>query len=312
MHVAPLSEVPITSLGALFEEEIESWQHRLYWDYRPSAELIKRFVAARSLPGFALCDGQGRLIGYSYHIASRPVGFIGDVFVTAEFVSERAYQMLLDEAFRSLQAWQGVVRIESQIFPLNFELAPLFRSLGFEAEERFFLTLDLSQGEPWPEPDPTGLPCRIVTWSDQHFEGAADVIFDAYYDSPDFRICYDYQSRQGCARFLKNLIDNPGCGTFQKESSLVAIDPEGRVCAALVTSIISPGTGMIPQVSVRRDYQGKGIGSLLMKLYFRRASEAGLARITLSVSKANRRAVDLYHRLGFSQDQAFHAFVWTA
>jgi len=117
------------------------------------------------------------------------------------------------------------------------------------------------------------------------------------------------KSREGCIRFLNNLVKHPGCGTFSPQTSYVVLDSEEQVCGVLLTSKISPDTGMIPQISVRNDCQGKGIGSYLLRTYFKDARESGLERITLSVSEANEGACRLYDRLGFQKTRDFHAFV---
>ncbi len=78
------------------------------------------------------------------------------------------------------------------------------------------------------------------------FTSAAEVIYDSYCDSADYQLCYDYQSEKGCLRFLRNLIYNPGSGTFNAEISYVILDQQDTLCAVLLTSKTSPETGMIP------------------------------------------------------------------
>ena len=141
---------------------------------------------------------------------------------------------------------------------------------------------------------------------------AAEAISASYQGSIDRDMCHDYQSKEGCMRFLRNLVDNPGCGRFSPETSLIALDSVGRVCGVLVTSVISDGTGMIPQISIRPESQGKGLGAYLMRRYFAAARNNRLSRITLSVSEQNWRAHALYKRLGFKETRAFYAFVWDA
>ncbi len=135
------------------------------------------------------------------------------------------------------------------------------------------------------------------------------MICNSYQGSTDFKLCHDYQSREGCIRFLNNLVKHPGCGTFSPQTSYIVLDSEEQACGVLLTSKISPDTGMIPQISVRNDCQGKGIGSFLLRTYFKDARESGLERITLSVSEANEGACQLYDHLGFQKTRDFHAFV---
>lgn len=51
-------------------------------------------------------------------------------------------------------------------------------------------------------------------------------------------------------------------------------------------------------VSVRRDFRGRGIGTLLMRRMIRWAEDTGLRRIELTVYSRNQ-AIRLYERLGF-------------
>ncbi len=135
------------------------------------------------------------------------------------------------------------------------------------------------------------------------------MICNSYQGSTDYKLCHDYQSREGCIRFLNNLVKHPGCGTFSPQNSYIVLDSEEQACGVLLTSKISPDTGMIPQISVRSDCQGKGIGSYLLRTFFKDARESGLERITLSVSESNEGACRLYDRLGFQKIRDFHAFV---
>lgn len=307
MQIRPLSQTSVHWMRDVFEEEIECWRRTLHWDYRPSAALIEKYMASQSLPGFVLLQDQ-RCVGYTYQVAAKPVGFIGNLFVRSPWATPDSYRMLLDAALGSLKEW-AVSRIECQIFPFNLDTAPLFVEAGFEAKRRFFLTLDLRRGALQP-PRPIPPTLRLVPWNRTFFEAAARAVHDSYLDSPDHKLCFDYQSIEGCARFLRNLIDNPGCGSFDSGNSLLCIGPGGDLCAVLITTRISAETGMIPQVSVMRQWQGRGIGSLLLGHYFARAARQGLSRVTLSVSESNRGAHELYLRLGFGDPKSFYAFVW--
>lgn len=311
MRVVSLTAAELHRLRGVFEEEVDCWQEQLHWDYRPSTQLIRRYVSSQSLPGFVLRDGPGEAAGYAYYVSNPPVGFIGNLFVRQSNATLPAYQMLFDQAFLALRSWKDVRRIESQLFPFYTSLEPIFRAAGFKVRKRYFLTRQLDRLAESALPPPGSLPVRICPWRSAHFNATAAVIYDSYSDSPDHEICFDYQTLEGCGRFLRNIIDNPGCGEFRPQSSLVALDGLGRVCAILITSRISSSTGMIPQVSVRRDWQGRGIGSHLLRLYFTSARRQGLKRITLSVSEANQKAYKLYKRLGFNQERSFHAYVWT-
>ena len=307
MNVTPLTQTQLHRLGPVLDEEVECWRRDLFWDYGPSVDLIRRFVSSQSLPGFVLSDSSD-VVGYTYYVINQPVGFIGDLFVKASHAGLSSYRVLLHRALAVLREIPVVSRIECQIFPFNTDVAPLFLEAGFEARKRYFLNRTVSGGDGAQLTD-QGLGCAIRPWDRGFFDEGARVVYDSYLNSPDHELCFDYQSLEGCARFLRNLVDNPGCGDFFQEGSFVALDEEGRVCGLIVTTRISEHTGMVPQISVRRDWQGRGVGTGLMRLYFQKASQHALKRVTLSVSAENRGAYDLYRRLGFSQAKTFHAFV---
>jgi ribosomal protein S18 acetylase RimI-like enzyme len=316
MRVVPLSDVPINSLDAALTAEEKYWREELFWDYRPAIGLIRKYVKAQSLPGFALLTPERLVAGYCYYVVDASAeesglpttGYIGNVFMLPQWASPEGYGLLLRRAVEALKSQKMVDRIESQVFNFNCDLAPLFHERGFEALSRHFMVLDLEEASGEHPAKPEG--CRIVPWSRNYFFAAADVIHDSYFGSPDRLLCRDYQTLDGCRRFLRNLIDNPGCGIFTAETSCLAVTSAGEVAAVLITSQISEKTGMIPQISVRRRFQGKGLGSGLLNSYFEKARQVGLQRIALSVSEANRGAYNLYCRMGFYSRKRFHAFIW--
>jgi ribosomal protein S18 acetylase RimI-like enzyme len=53
-------------------------------------------------------------------------------------------------------------------------------------------------------------------------------------------------------------------------------------------------------IAVHDDYQGRGLGTILTQHMIEIARSRGIKKVTLSVVTVNRRAVDLYRRLGFS------------
>jgi ribosomal protein S18 acetylase RimI-like enzyme len=309
MNAIPLTRVDCEQLEDIFRQEIQCWQEELFWDYRPAVSLIRKYVSSHTLPGWAIKTDQGEVSGYSYYVVNHPVGYIGNLYLRSEYATPNMYSHLLDKIIHSLDSTAKIRRIESQLFAFNCELASLFESRGFAAVERHFLFLSLNQpeNEQRTTHDLENFP--ISKWEERFFNPTADVIYNSYRGSPDRLLCYDYQSREGCFRFLHNLIHHPSCGIFAPETSLIALDSQGELCGVLLTSTIGPGTGMIPQISVRNDCQGMGIGSGLLKRYFREARQYGLEKITLSVSDANHRAHQLYLRLGFQKRKGFHAFV---
>ncbi len=308
MRVEPFSSSPNPDLSPVLEEEIGCWQHELDWNYRPAAQVIKKYLKARSLTGYVLTAPSGRAVGYTYYVLNSSVGYIGNIFVSRSYADLQAYHKLLTPTLTSLRRNKPLLRrIECQIFPFNCDLAPLFRRHRFEMLDRLFLHRDLGSPEPIGAP-PTGF--EVTQWKPRFFVTAASVILDSYRNSQDFQICQDYQSLQGCTRFLRNLIDSPGCGEFQSRTSLMAFDNSGSLVGILLSTRIGPQMGMIPQISIRRNAQGRGLGTFLLKRYFALAAGQSIERTALSVTETNHGAYKLYRRLGFRLCKSFKAFFW--
>lgn len=314
MEIAPLRATSLNELEAVFREEIETWNRQLTWDYRPAQTLIKSFLAVSPMPGFAVKNDNGESVGYIYFVVDRPVAFIGGAYVLHRFSESKAYCLLLDRAISFLTKLKIVERIETQLFPFNFDFAPIFREKQFTALKRFFLSVELTDGKPATaeaiSKSEQSSPYKLAEWNQKLLKRGAKVIYDSHIGSPDHFLCRDYQTEAGCVRLLRNLVEHPACGQFSPEETKLALDSKGRLCGILIASRINPDTGMVPQLSIRRDHQGRGLGSMLMRSYLRGAGESGLNRTTLSVSEENARACRLYRNLGFEPLKEFYAYVW--
>jgi hypothetical protein len=74
---------------------------------------------------------------------------------------------------------------------------------------------------------------HIATWQDWHQESAAYLIPEAYRGHIDSRINDQYDTVSGARRFLYNIVQYPGCGTFFRPASYIALDRETGVLTAL-------------------------------------------------------------------------------
>jgi ribosomal protein S18 acetylase RimI-like enzyme len=312
MDICPLRELEPDELEEVFLEEAQQWNEQLYWDYRPTLKIIKSYASSRSLPGFVLKQGAIPM-GYSYFIVDRPVAFIGNVFVRQQSAFRESYRDLLRKTTDSLFGMHSIQRIESQVFPFNFDIQSVFAELGFKVLARTFLSLELKPNKlAQLDSSERSHGYTFLAWRPEFLRPASEVIFDSYTGSPDLELCRDYRSPVGCARFLRNLVENPVCGRFSPEDTKIAVDQTGRICGLLLAAYIRPDTGMVPQLSIRMDCQGQGLGSSLLMAFCRSAYRRGARRLTLSVTDSNLGARRLYERLGFRAHKAFQAFVWEA
>jgi ribosomal protein S18 acetylase RimI-like enzyme len=78
----------------------------------------------------------------------------------------------------------------------------------------------------------------------------------------------------------------------------------------LLASRLSRLAGHVCQVSVVPDLQARGLGATLVAAALSAFRRQGLRRATLSVTRDNRRAYELYLRLGFEVRKVFGAHAW--
>ena len=103
----------------------------------------------------------------------------------------------------------------------------------------------------------------------------------------------------------------PGCGFFDAEASFVVQHKATRHMAGLILcSRVRHDVGHVTQVCVLPDFRGRGIGESLMAATELNLRKRNFCMLSLTVTEANSRAVDLYRRLGFDLRRVFDAFVW--
>ena len=62
MSIVDLRQISSRQIEPLLTEEARCWKDELRWDYRPSLNLIKKFVDAKSLAGCVAMEN-GRALG---------------------------------------------------------------------------------------------------------------------------------------------------------------------------------------------------------------------------------------------------------
>jgi len=313
-ELVDLREVRARELGALLEEERRLWAEELRWDYRPSAEMIRKHVDAQTLPGAAALV-HGRVAGYSFHILDDAKGIIGDLYVLREFRRQRptgtaagVATLLLEHTLAGLEGSPRLRRLEAQIIPCGTEpLAPVFLAHDFRSFPRVFLYKELRPAAARA----ASLPEKVVLrgWEDSDFQPMAALIVEAYRDHVDSRINDQYSSSGGSLRFLKNIVIFPGCGVFLAETSLVVVE-EGteRLLGAALTSRVAAGVAHVTQVCVAPARQGQGLGRALMEAVLARLAASGYRGVSLTVTAENKPAIELYTKLGFQVIKGFSAF----
>jgi ribosomal protein S18 acetylase RimI-like enzyme len=148
-------------------------------------------------------------------------------------------------------------------------------------------------------------------WADQYQEPAAQLIAAAYQGHVDSLINDQYRSVAGARRFLFNIVQYPGCGTFFKPASVAAFDRlTGRICGICLASLVMPYCGHITQICVASWVRGAGVGYELLRQSLTLLRDAGCRKTSLTVTASNREAIKLYEDVGFTTIRKFFAYVW--
>jgi ribosomal protein S18 acetylase RimI-like enzyme len=86
--------------------------------------------------------------------------------------------------------------------------------------------------------------------------------------------------------------------------------PSRSIAGLLLCSRVRDDVGHITQVCVLPGQRGRRIGESLIGLCTQELRSRNFTALSLTVTEANFKAVDLYRRLGFATRRRFDAFVW--
>ena len=328
LEILDLRHLPGPMMRPVLEAESQLWRQRLNWDYLASAKLLLKYLDSRSLPGYVALDS-GKVAGYIFCVYEDAKAVIGDVFAFPHglpvsddstslqlttndaCVGRDIEQSLLERLIELLLHSPGVDRIESQLLlHPDGEHSETFRRAGFEVYRRLYMRLRLAD---LPEERgfeiPAGLELR--PWRDKDLVPAGNLIAESYREHPDSNINDQYRSAAGSQRFLQNIVRFPGCGAFFPEASHVILDTTSREFVALLLgSRVSSDCGHITQVCVHPGYRGRGLARMLLQLAAAKFRDQSMSELSLTVTEANTRAVELYRRQGYEICHIFNAAVW--
>jgi len=302
-----LRRVSAEQLGSVLDEEVSSWKRELDWDFRASADLVRRFVRMQGLSGYALVRG-GRVAGYSYYVCEEGKGLIGDVCVMRTLRTPEVENALLEASLNAMFGMLGIRRVEAQIMMIS---SPLERQVPaakwFRRYPRYFMQAPLGPAAKLPEKRLAGI--DMLPWSEIRHEETARLIAAAYQDHVDSHINDQYRSIAGARRFLTNIVQYPGCGSFFGPASWAAVK-SGELLGISLASLVADDVGHITQVCVAPSVRGTGLGYELVRKSLMSLAVHGCRSVSLTVTSSNRPAVKLYERMGFANRRNFAAYVW--
>lgn len=309
-EIIELPHLTLHELDPLLNEEIGVWEQRFSWDFRSSADLLRRFLQIHSLYGYALREHQN-VIGYSYYVCEGKKGLIGDFYVRSHHAKPANETALLGSVVQGLMLTPGVRRIESQLMLLR---APASQVLPFSRyltrHDRFFMEIERERILAL-EAKPCTFRASFVPWVERHQEDIAHLVAAAYRGHVDSDINDQYRTIPGARQFLMNIVKFPGCGRFSPGASVIALDDSsGRICGVCLGSMVSQYAGHVTQLCVLPGIRGARIGYELLRQSLARFVELGCNSVSLTVTCSNVDAIRLYESVGFRTQTSFPALVW--
>ncbi len=297
-------------LAGVLDREVRDWKQALDWDYRASAELVHRFLDMHALTGYALRIA-GKTAGYSYYISEGHKGLVGNLYVIEKHRTPESHRVLLDAVAGDLFHMPHLRRIESQLMLMPATLpAPMPHARYLTVHVRNFMAFDLRNARRL-QPGMPKARVNFESWDESKQEEAAHVIAAAYAGHIDSTVNDQYTSAGGAKQFLTNIVQYPGCGTFFARASQLAFEAAtGRLCGLSLTSLLGKDVGHITQVCVAPNVRGTGVGYELLRRSLHGLEASGCRAASLTVTVANRGAVQLYERMGFTIVRQFPAMVW--
>jgi ribosomal protein S18 acetylase RimI-like enzyme len=175
-------------------------------------------------------------------------------------------------------------------YPRRFLEAPARQALALEAREL--------QG------------IVILPWTEAQQDDSARLVAAAYRGHIDSEINDQYRSPSGSRRFLSNIVQYPGCGTFFPQASFASNGARGELCGISLASLVARDTGHITQICVAPSQRGKGIGYALLRRSMLALAAHGCRTVGLTVTSRNTSAIRLYEQMGFTERRDFAAYVW--
>ena len=304
MRTVPLTDVAIRDLRPLLQEESGHWQEELLWDYSEVSAAVLSGLERRALAGFVMRDGP-RSVAYSYYMLDGGRAIVGSLFAADGFRDKGHEESLLDAVLAAAQARPGSDRVECQtLFSTSRRADERFARAGFESKRRHYLVRPLDGALAVPRHAYKLRPVRR-----EDLGAAAQIIHRSHQGSLDAALNLTYATPALCRSFVETLVLRAGCGRFDPEASLVAEGSNGLV-GVLLASQLSTTNGHICQVSVLRDEQSRGLGTVLVTSALAGFRRQGLTSASLSVTLENARAYRLYRTLGFRLRKEFAAHAW--
>lgn len=304
-QVIDLCAVTPADLERLWQHQAHWWREQLYWDIADVQAALRRVVQRGGMPGKAVQVGP-QTVGYAYYVLVGGLGVIAHLQVLPEWNNAAVGVPLLQETIAALRQ-RGVWRIESSVIALDCPwLPPAFAQAGFQTSWREFLRVDVRQVHAPQLAHPT---VHVEPWQNTQVHEAVSVMQAAYAGNVEAESNALYRTGEGCRLVLEHILNQGGCGQPNTAASALARH-RGETVGFIVVTEIAPRQSHLAQVAVLPSYQRRGVGRLLLQYSLSRLAALQFETLSLLVSRANQRALTMYHAAGLHTVLTFPVFIW--
>lgn len=284
-------------IAGLYAAEDRYWAETLFWDTSRQWYEVERARAAGALPGVVVHGPDRQVSGWGYHLIE------GDILHLGGLVSDSSSTTnALVAAMEADGDARGATAHCCFVADRAPGLAQVLQQRGYDLDIFQYLVLPLAAPQASSH---SSQPVSIGAWQADADAALAD-LFQGAYPRRIARYFAPHDAGDEWERYARNLLEQPGCGLFRPDLSVVARDAEG-VAGAVVMTGLDAGTAHVAQLAVRPGSQRQGLARRLMADAEARAWAAGFSRITLLVASSNAPALALYRRLGFRPQARFIA-----
>jgi ribosomal protein S18 acetylase RimI-like enzyme len=304
LHVVDLSAVRPDELEQLWQDEAQLWHERLCWTIADPLYWLQRMVERGAISGKILRKGT-QAAGYACYVVVGALGVISRLVISPE-CDAHAAEMLIRETVGALRR-TGVSRIEGSFIAADSTTLPqVFERLDFQTYWREFLRRPL-----YPAGGYQALPQHVYLeeWRNSNLQEAASVMRAAYEGGVDAELNEYYRSVDGCEVVLGDILNQGACGNPVVRASVIGRH-RGRAIGFILMTEIHPRHAHLAQIAVLPGYQHQGVGRMLLTHCFSILANQAFDRVSLIVSRLNRRALNMYERTGFEPVLSFPVFVW--
>jgi ribosomal protein S18 acetylase RimI-like enzyme len=247
------------------------------------------------LPGSVAFDGDGNVVGWSFHHVQNGVVRIGGLVADTITTTRRLVDHLVEIA-RSRRAFAITCFVAARAPGLANSLES--RGLSCEPFHYMLRPLDAASADLVEHRSP----CE--TW-DQDIAAAGALLACVYPASESLHFTTSGAVDEW-QDYVESLVGQPACGALDAACTIMARDDRGLAGLAIVTTL-APDTAHVAQIAVRRDRQGQGLARRLLREAMQRAARQGRTAMTLLVGDGNARALRVYRGEGFQHRAAFLA-----